>query len=435
MTDNNDRYDLSDRLIHFFREVDLASADAPPWPEDTGYASVHEDEVLQPAFLLRHAIRMGRLYATWSVRKGRRTIHGRRPAVCFTEMPVAAFIEAGRARQAAGQAMSPYGIVFPKAGAFAVGARPVIYGLSSDAYACGGEEDSPRLLPADVLPLSEQYRYVAFNPMHGKLDWSHEREWRWRLNSKPWIGEGGGVPPMDSDELPGLNLDDPRLRGLGVIVATAAEGRQVVHDVLTKVDRGDIDEDHYAFVLAHETIANWQDLRERNALEDAISQNLITLAPYFATKKKAVEAAKVAFRDAMTAVLAEAGEPTLGEPGGCWLWLLDNTHAMTRALVAAGDVKINKDGKYLIRMTRFAKAGFNLQERQALTRQMAGRLQAEFGLRADYFSVLGKEGANDVPFYNGDQLDDHLFYNWNRDPQDIEAAMANLTPLTKAPAL
>jgi len=137
----------------------------------------------------------------------------------------------------------------------------------------------------------------------------------------------------------------------------------------------------------------------------------------------------------MTAVLGEAGEPTLGEPGGCWLWLLDNTHAMTRALVAAGDVRINKDGKYLIRMTRFAKAGFNLQEREALTRQMAGRLQAEFGLRADYFSVLGKEGANDVPFYNGDQLDDHLFYNWNRDPQDIEAAMANLTPLTKAPAL
>jgi hypothetical protein len=29
MTNNNDRYDLSDRLVHFFRQVDLASADFP----------------------------------------------------------------------------------------------------------------------------------------------------------------------------------------------------------------------------------------------------------------------------------------------------------------------------------------------------------------------------------------------------------------------
>ena len=323
MTYNNDRYDLSDRLIHFFRQLDLASADAPPWPQDAGYASIHEDQVLRPAFLLRHAIRMGRLYATWSVRKGRRTIHGKRPAVCFTEMPVAAFIEAGRERQAAGQAMSPYGIVFPKAAAFAVGAGPVIYGLTGDAYAKGGENDTPRLLPAEVLPLTEQYRYVAFNPTHGTLDWSHEREWRWRLDAKPWGSEGGGIPPSHSDDVPGLNLDDPRLQGLGVIVATAAEARQVVHDVLTKVDRGDIDEDQYDFVLAHETIANWQDLRERNALEGAIAQNLIALSPYFAIKKEAVEAARIALKSAVTGVISEAGEPTLGEPGGCWLWLLE----------------------------------------------------------------------------------------------------------------
>lgn len=135
MVINNNRYDLSDRLIHFFRRVDLAGDTAPAWPEDPGYASISESEVLQPAFLLRHAIRMGRLYATWSIRKGRRTIHGKRPVVCFTEMPIAAFIEGGRFREAKGQAMSPYGLVFPKAAAFRTGARPVIYGLTGDATA------------------------------------------------------------------------------------------------------------------------------------------------------------------------------------------------------------------------------------------------------------------------------------------------------------
>jgi hypothetical protein len=49
------------------------------------------------------------------------------------------------------------------------------------------------------LPASEQYRYVAYNPAHGGLDWSHEREWRWPLEGEPW--EDDGSPPGEADEL------------------------------------------------------------------------------------------------------------------------------------------------------------------------------------------------------------------------------------------
>lgn len=265
MPDNNSRYDLSDRLIHFFRNLDLEHDDAPAWPEDLGYASIHETYQLRPHFLLRHAIRLGRLYATWSVRKGRRTIYGRRPAVCFTEMPIAAFVEAGRIRAAAGQAMSPYGLAFPKAAAFQAGSRPVIYGLSSPVSAQGGEDDTPRLLPETALPAAEQYRYVAYNPTFSTLDWSHEREWRWPLDGKPW-SDPDGLPPNFSHDLPGLDLDQPALAGIGVIVATPIEANRVVYDVLTKVDRGDIAQHHYQFVLAHEAIDNWQGLRDRGTL-------------------------------------------------------------------------------------------------------------------------------------------------------------------------
>lgn len=423
MVINNNRYDLSDRLIHFFRRVDLAGDTAPAWPEDPGYASISESEVLQPAFLLRHAIRMGRLYATWSIRKGRRTIHGKRPAVCFTEMPIAAFIEAGRFREAKGQAMSPYGLVFPKAAAFRTGARPVIYGLTGDATAKGGEEGVPRLLKPGVLPLEEQYRYVAFDPSKSNLDWSHEREWRWRLPVKPW-SDKNGIPPAGSEVIPGYDLDDPRLAGLGVIVASAAEADRVVFDILTKVDRGDISPEHYAFVIAHEEVDDWESLKARDALDDAINANLVELAPYFSMKGKRAQDLVAQLDVEIEGVLTLSGSPTRGEHGGCWLWILDNRHEMTRALVKKEMVEVNGEGKYLIPMDRFAEAGFSLREQEGLTEQLAGVLMEEFGLRADYFSVLSSTRPDAVPFYNGHQLDDHRFYNWNWERSEIEEAVS-----------
>src|SRR4051812_46151197 len=88
------------------------------------------EALLSPLFLMRNAVRLDRLWATWSVRRGRRTIYGADPAVCFTEMPIAAFVEAGHARPKRGEVMGPYGLIFPKAAMFSLGARPVIYGLS-----------------------------------------------------------------------------------------------------------------------------------------------------------------------------------------------------------------------------------------------------------------------------------------------------------------
>jgi hypothetical protein len=408
---NNNRYDLSDRLIHFFRSVDLEKSDAPAWPLDMSHASINETTLLQPYFLLRHAIRLGRIYATWSVRSGRRTIHGLRPAVCFTDMPVAAFVEAGRARAAAGQAMSPYGIVFSKGAAFSVGARPVVYGLSTTAYASGGDDDTPRLFDDAVLPLEEQYRYVAYDPTTGKLDWSHEREWRWPLNGQPWT-DPDGLPPNSSEDLPGLDLDDPRVAGLGVIVATPTEARGVVYDILTKIDRGDIDLAHYQFVLAHEAISGWEDLRDRGVLEQTITDNLIDLGDYFQQRPAEVEALTQNFEELAAAVLAEGAKPRFGETGGCWLWLLDNMHPMARALVATGAACVNKEGKYLVRPTGWDER-YDLRQREEMAGMLACRLSADVGLRANYFSVLGSDDPDAVPYYNGDELDDRLFYNWN----------------------
>src|SRR5579862_4500707 len=161
MTGNNARYDLSDRLIHFFRSVDSSRLDSPVMPEDWGPSSMENpDEPFSPFFLMRNAVRQGRLWATWSVRRRRRTIYGPDPAVCFTEMPIAAFVEAGLARAKRGEAMSPYGLVFPKTALFRLGARPVIYGLSGDVNT-GIDGAGARMIASTQLPPREQFRYVT----------------------------------------------------------------------------------------------------------------------------------------------------------------------------------------------------------------------------------------------------------------------------------
>jgi hypothetical protein len=76
-TRNNVRYDISDRLIHFFKSVNPSDDDPPVLPDDWGFASMENIEArLSPFFLMRNAVRLGRLWATWSVRRGQRTIYG-----------------------------------------------------------------------------------------------------------------------------------------------------------------------------------------------------------------------------------------------------------------------------------------------------------------------------------------------------------------------
>jgi hypothetical protein len=123
---NTRRFDLSDRLIHFFRALDLDYGPGFTTPETWGPGDLAEDTKFSPFFLLRNAVRCERLWATWSVRNGRRTIYGPDPAVCFTDMPLAAFIEAGETRSARGEAMSAYGLLLPKTAIHGLGARSVI---------------------------------------------------------------------------------------------------------------------------------------------------------------------------------------------------------------------------------------------------------------------------------------------------------------------
>lgn len=247
-------------------------------------------------------------------------------------MPIAAFIEAGIARSGLGQAMSPYGLILPKAQIFREGGRPVIYALSGETTV-STPPDKSRVITTSQLPLLEQYRYVTFNPTGARpVDWTHEREWRWPERNPPDIPPGD--IPADSGDLNGLDLDNGSLRGLGVVVKTREQALRVVYDILTKIDHGDIAKDQYRYVLPIEDVAAPSDLRDRDRLNAAIAAARINLAPYFEMNDQRASKLTSAFSEMVRGVEESTPAAKAGEIGGCWLWLADNQHKLTRTCAA-----------------------------------------------------------------------------------------------------
>lgn len=129
----------------------------------------------------------GFIRSGWSLRNGGPTIYGPSSAVCFTEMPLYALIEYAKTRGSYSGYVENYGIAFMKKELFSVGARPVIYGLSSTHKEVNENHEwakyGLRVLHPDCgLGLYEQYRYINTNlTREPPIDWMHEREWRWPL--------------------------------------------------------------------------------------------------------------------------------------------------------------------------------------------------------------------------------------------------------------
>lgn len=411
---NNTRFDLSEYLIHFFRQVDVSSDDAPAVPESMGFSNIFEDTKWPAIFMLRCAIRHKRLWATWSYRGGARTIYGKNPAVCFTEMPLAAFLEAGSARAARGEAMSSYALVFNKIGMYSKGANPVIYGLDSRS-ACipSGKDGKERVMDESHLPLREQYRYVTYNPSSKRpIDWTHEREWRWpfrgsRASYEQDLEEFGVVE--EPTDIPGLDLTSSNCRGLGVVVQTDEEANWIVSDILSLADRQLVDQWHFSFVLVSDRLLP-AELMDPKSVQAAISKAVVDLSPYFSMTP--AEAKKIGDRFTRLVWDIEKAQPSIedGEFGGAWLWLLDNTSDLARALLITGRLHVSKDGRYLADLREF-NDGRSLRQRENMIKALSAAVDNEFKVECGYFSVLNSDNFNDVPFYASDHLDNRMFFN------------------------
>ena len=159
-----DRVDLNDYLIHFIRDSE----------EQTAFN------------VLQNIINEGYLNCGWSIREGKKTIFGSKPAVCFTEMPLCSFFDYVTKR-ADIKKVNNYGIALLTEDLFIKGARNVIYGTTNETVEKVDNNDNGYLIEysADAtiperraFPNKELYRYML-TKINDTNDWTHEREWRW----------------------------------------------------------------------------------------------------------------------------------------------------------------------------------------------------------------------------------------------------------------
>jgi hypothetical protein len=225
------RYDYTKWLIHFVRDRKTEQC----YPD--GESSIYDVENLNIGIKANHAlntiIRLGGILPGYSVREGRTTIYGGNPVICFTEMPIYSFAKYAKKRNKTDR-ISPYGIALLKTELYSAGGRPVIYGLTSRNPEYELNTTFKRIFKDNILPLKEQYRYVAYNPSGDKwIDWTHEREWRWvPSEDKHKIWCAGGELQQELMPVPGLPLFNGSEHGgyfsqVGIIVNNDEEAKNI----------------------------------------------------------------------------------------------------------------------------------------------------------------------------------------------------------------
>lgn len=185
------RSDISDYVIHFLRKQQMN--DLPPVYEyDDGIFFQEGSDIgdMNEMECMFNIVSEGGLRGSFSFRNGKATIYGHLPAVCFTEMPLINLLEYRMLRKNPYR-ISDYGIAVKKRDFFKKGGRPVIYGLSPDNKFEFSEyphqNSTNRIIEESIVPIKEQYRYVAFQLGGNKeIDWTHEREWRIAGNDDIW---------------------------------------------------------------------------------------------------------------------------------------------------------------------------------------------------------------------------------------------------------
>lgn len=161
------RLDITDWVIHWTKSRMLDQTSECPLDV---LKCILQLGYLKPSFAPRRSV---------TIRKGQtNTIQGSYPAVCFTDQPLSSFTKSCRTLSSR---YSPYGVALDKRNLFEYGGRPVIYG-DKNLLARLNDED--------------KYLWVGYNPVPSSsfsgypLDWTHEREWRTKVEKYNFLDWG-----------------------------------------------------------------------------------------------------------------------------------------------------------------------------------------------------------------------------------------------------
>ena len=384
------------RVAHFFRDVNLRGGSRPEFvPESFTSNSQPDDDIWSATFLLRTAIRMGHIWATYGVRDGKRTIPGNQPAVCFGNFTLAELIAVRKGFSAQSSAVTQYAITVPLAAAARLGIQPVI--KWTDGRPC--LQDGTLL--EDMIPedSDNQYRFICENPTSNRFDGSPE--WRWRFNGNYQRNvEAIEANGFEGCTIPGLNITQEKLSGMGVVVPDIETARMLQYDILSLIDRGLISDSQFDHILVCDQLPDTIDGLDEEELKAVFSKACFDFKACLKIHPVATEILHLDFASRVLLLESSTAKARDQEQGGCWLWFEDNTERYVRALVNAGRIKVNKKGRYLASLDElFSYRG--LREREQIAIALSEQLQKQFGIRSSYFSVLNSYSPDDEPSYAG----------------------------------
>ena len=307
--------------------------------------------------VLRKIIRDGFIKSTWSLRNGQPTIYGLKSTVCFTEMPLYALLKYAQQRSDS-KSMTRYGIAFLRQDVFKAKVRPVIYGLTNK-HKEYSDTDFFRILDDDCgIGLSEQYRYVEFNlDRKPRIDWTHEREWRW----------GGiedyGIPA----DVPGFPLfedaKDYAFSRILFIVETNTEAELIIDDLRRVYDS----ESNDSYLINKQSVKNAKVLSFEKLKALKISNEDVTIdkLPLYQlpevsfrqpniNKEKfiidAIEKAQVIYENTSEKIIKEVGKEQFNPLCGFGFVATEETNTdTTRILVNKGMAQPDlESGSYIV---------------------------------------------------------------------------------------
>lgn len=354
--ENGNEHVIHDAYIENEYEID---ADAP------GY------------YVLKKILHDGFIHSSWSLRKMTPSIYGPKSAVCFTEMPLYALLDYAKVRGEKSGYVGNYGIAFRRNELYAAGARPVIYGLSSDFKETDVDDNGVfqgRLLDSSCgIGKQEQYRYVS-TMLHKKkgvtIDWTHEREWRWAL-------------PDDRYGVPGLpfllsNTYADFFSEIIIIVCTDEEQEDLLLHLKNLYDAGSRNTGFEynkkmissAKVLSLETIAKLNEIDPHTMKIEDLPIKQMRMIPEFDVSSELADKVRKAIVEANEISIKSVEEylaknPSFDEQKGYWGWAYVCTNHIsdvTQALQDAGFAKAYSDGDYYIKIDEYQTNNLDLLE-------------------------------------------------------------------------
>lgn len=391
-TNKYNRLDMSEWVIHFvhdrkseddlyaMRDISkLEDPDVnfviPSYYDENGVAHDLTDEyddewpVAEDATafdILQKIIHDGFIRSGWSMRDLMPTVYGPYSAVCFTEMPLYGLIEYARFRGKLSGYVGNYGIAFLRKELFDAGARQVIYGLSTDYKEAEDATDSyfgrgMRCLSDKCgIGLEEQYRYVSTNLGKGKrIDWTHEREWRWPLKGSDF--GVNGMPFLLAKEW-GYQFSQ-----IVIIVSNDDEQREILDQLKNMYDSGgrncgigyNMSLLPAVRVLSLETLAKSKLKTDFVRIEDVptLQAEVKTRIPVSEKTRRLVDAAmkevSKVHDDAIDNYMKQ--NPDYKTPqfnwGSAYVYTWGNTE-VTQALLDAGIASTYADGNYMFKVGR-----------------------------------------------------------------------------------